>query len=126
MEFKLFTCHILNSARALGERCGGRHNVVGVCGAGLRCFGEFKDAADNNILKTRDAENVAVGVCVDEDFEKCPKASVESLTMVNCRPGVLGILVKFLNPTDFLTCKKKIHTIIHVDLVLKLAANGCK
>jgi hypothetical protein len=39
------------SARAHGEKCGGRHNVLGVCAAGLRCFVEFKDDPDNNILK---------------------------------------------------------------------------
>ena len=91
------------SARALGERCGGRHNVLGVCAAGLRCYIEFKDDANNDVLKTREAENVATGVCVDEDFAKCPSANLTTLTMSSCRPGAIGILVKLFVFERFLS-----------------------
>jgi hypothetical protein len=53
---------------------------------------QFKDDPEN-ILKTRDAENVAIGVCVNDNDAKCPNAAEMTLSMANCRPGAIGILV---------------------------------
>jgi hypothetical protein len=46
------------------------------------------------LFKTREAENGSVGVCVDDDSDKCPSPNATTLSMTNCRPGTIGILVK--------------------------------
>ena len=85
------TC--LTCARAQGQSCGGRHNILGVCASGLACLIRF----NQNAADPRFEEQTSSGTCVDVDSNRCPHSTDRTQKKgVNCRPGRVGILAEAL------------------------------
>lgn len=88
----------LTCAKALGEPCGGKFNILGQCASGLSCLVEIPgDKRTPNERKT--AEQASAGICTSDRDSRCPKSGVTQSAQnrnISCRPGRLGILVEAL------------------------------
>jgi len=99
----------LTCAKALGEPCGGKFNVLGHCASGLVCQIEISDEK-RTAAERRAEEQSGSGVCSDRN-PRCPRSGVtpsEANRNVFCRPGRLGILVEALHcPARRQTCRQR-------------------
>nr|ADD38120.1 Cysteine-rich motor neuron 1 protein [Lepeophtheirus salmonis] len=97
----------LRCAKARGERCGGPHNVDGMCASGLACLIKVDPSLPPK--ESIEEEQRSFGLCVDETSDDCPKtgssqAARERTLGVNCRPGRIGILLEALYCPDLGAC----------------------